>query len=167
MTTVRVTRHRWASDLFDQLSERGAFRQEFEISAPGVVELHFACETRHRGIVNGVIGVGARCRYRKATTQAALATADLLDIEGAVGGGNILSATHHYASPSFHTAFAVTPGWYRFEIHMASYSSISHISGECAAINNQVNPAGAYQCYNTFMSIERPGAVFVDLTPLS
>ena len=164
---VRVTRHRWGSDLFDQLTERSLFRQEFEVLSAGVLELHFHCETRHRDIVNGVVGVGARARLRKAASQSGLASANLVEIEGAVGGRNILNIVDHYATPSFHTALAVTPGWHRLEIHMASYSSIPHATGECASINNQVNPAGAFQCYNTFMTIERPGAQFYDLTPLS
>lgn len=165
MTKIRTTRHKWGSDLFDALSERAAFRQEFEVTADGALELHFKCETKHRNLVNGVVGVGARVRYRTAATQAALASAPLLDIEGAVAGGNIADIVHHYASPAFATALAVTPGWYRFEVHMASYSSISHTSGQCASINNQVSPAGSFQCYNTFMSVEHPGAELIDLTP--
>jgi hypothetical protein len=168
MTKIRTTRHKWASDLFDTMSERPAFRQEFEITTDGAVSLHFHCETKHRNIVGGgqgVVGFGARVRYRKAATQAALAASPLLDIEGAVNGGNILNIVHHYGTPVFGTALAVTPAWYRFEVHMASYSSISHTSGECASINNQASPAGAFQCYNTFMTIEHPGAEFIDLTP--
>lgn len=162
---IRMTRHKWGSDLFDAMSERQSFRQEFEVTQAGAVELHFHCETRHRNLVNGVVGVGARGRYRNAPTQAGLSAAPVQDIEGAVGGCNIISSVHHYGSPAFATAIAVTPGWYRFEVHMASYSSIPHTSGECASINNQTSPAGNFQCYNTFMTIEHPGAEVIDLTP--
>lgn len=165
MTKIRTTRHKWGSDLFDTMSERAAFRQEFEVTEAGAIELHFKCETKHRNLVNGVVGVGARVRYRTAATQAGLASAPLLDIEGAVAGENITDIVHHYASPAFATALAVTPGWYRFEVHMASYSSISHTSGQCASINNQTSPAGNFQCYNTFMTVEHPGAELFDLTP--
>lgn len=161
---IRTTRHAWGSDLFDTLTERQAFRQEFEVTATGALILMFHCEVRHRGLVNGVVGAGARARYRTAPTQAALSAAPLLDIEGAVGGCNIMDVVHHYGTTSFHAVMPVTPGWYRVEMHMASYSTISHITGQCASINNQVSPAGAFQSYNSLITIECPGAELRDMT---
>ena len=158
---IRDSFHLYESHLTNAFAERPAFRQEFEVTAPGVVKVALDCETKHRGIVNGVIVVAARIKYRKASTQAGLATAPLSDIPGAVGGGNIYNITDHYHTLHIGGNLPVAPGWYRFEVHMCSDSSIPHTDGTCGQISNQSNPAPSpTACYNRFTTEEKPGETY-------
>lgn len=159
---IRDTFHLWESHLTNAFAERPQFRQEFQVTASGVIKVSLDCETKHRGIVNGVIVVAGRIKYRKATTQAGLATAALNDIPGAVGGGNIYDIVHHYHTLHLTGNLPVDPAWYRFEVHMCSDSSIPHADGTCGQISNQSNPAsGPTGCYNRFTTEEKPGETYI------
>ena len=156
---VRTTHSRWESDLLDNFTEISAFRQVFKVDYPGVLEIDFKCETKHRNLVNGVVVASARVKYRWAETEAGLSIAPLIDIEGAVGGGNILDITDHYHTISFPAAIPLVSGWYRIEVHMSSGSTIPHANGECARISNQANPAGPFGCYNILRTKETQGDI--------
>lgn len=160
----RISNQPTATDLFRAMTELTGFRQEFEITEPGVLLLTASVDIVHRGISNGStdnypIGIAIRVEVREASTQGGLASDGPADVKFAYSAGNIASLVDHYGHMIFaRVPFVVTPGWKRISIKATAHTDAYDVDGT-ARLNGS-----AGSDYNYLLTEFEPGATVYNQT---
>jgi hypothetical protein len=119
------------TDFFRVWTCINGFTMDFTVDEPQWVVFSGGMDIHHRGLVNGVIGVGTGISLLAAPTLAQLppfpqwSTPPGEWLTSSINTDNIISETDHYGKTIFTGAKLLQPGAHRVMVHANSHTSIS------------------------------------------
>ena len=144
-------RHNFDTDLFRSGVRLVGLITDFEITAPSHIQISGYVNIRHKGTIDGPIGISSRIGYRRETSWANLydthlyptgsvpqqwSTPGFTWVPGAKDGSNIRDLRDHYGTLMLMGDIILnTPGIYRFEPYLFEHSAIDPDNDGLSCVN--------------------------------
>lgn len=155
MTQYFRGQHQWPTDLFRSGARMVGLITDFEIHIPSHIQIFGYINLRHKGTVDGPIGLSARIGYRHDVNLAAFDdrsryptgtlpgswnTQGFKWIPGAKDGANIRDLRHHYGTLMLMGDIIFSDaGAYRIEPYIFEHSAIAPDADGLACVNTDTN----------------------------